>query len=167
MSTFDRITNLAKGAVSDGRKRFEDGGGLEGLARRAGERARGVADAARDAAVAAQDDLAERTSAGTFARDVSQDNVQQGAVQQDNGQQDNAWAAARQEVESLRPRRSREAKPQETVQVDAFADRLASLDRRHRSGDLDKSEWLAQRARLLDELDRSHRTEKGPRRRTL
>ena len=152
MSTFDRITNLAKGAVSDGRKRFDDGGGLEGLARRAGERAREVADAARDAAVAVQDDLAERTSAGTFVRDVPQDK---------------AWAAARQEVESLRPQRSPVASPQETAQVDAFADRLSTLDRRHRSGELDKAEWLDQRARLLDELDRSQRTEKGPRRRTL
>ena len=160
MSTFDRLTNLAKGAVSDGRKRFEDGGGLEGLARRAGDKAREVADAARDAAVAVQDDLSQRTSAGSFASDSTS-----------TLRDDRSWAAAREEVASLRPGPPRTGGTgtgrSTAAPADGPAAHLAALDRRHRSGELDKAAWLAERARLLDELDRSQRLDEKPRRRTL
>jgi len=152
MSTFDRLTNLAKGAVADGRKRFEEGGGIEGLARRAGKQARVVADAAREAAVSVQDGVAQRTSAGHFASD---------------SEEDREWAAAREEVASLRPSGTRGDSPQDAAVMDDLAARLAALDRRHRSGGLARDAWLAERSKLLDELDRSGRADKGPRRRTL
>jgi len=152
MSTFDRLTNLAKGAVADGRRRFDDGGGIEGLARKAGERARTVADAARDAAVSIQDGVAERTSVGSSAA---------------TSEQDREWVAARAEVDALRAARARTESPQEAEEIDDLTSRIAALDRRYRSGAVTKEAWLSERARLLDELDRSAQADKAPRRRTL
>ncbi len=152
MSTFDRLTNLAKGAVADGRRRFDEGGGIDGIARKAGERARTVADAAREAAVSLQDGVAERTSVGTLAAAAGHDRE---------------WAAARSEVDAMRPARSRKAPPVEVEEESGLTRKLAALDRRHRSGAVSKEAWLSERAQLLDELDRSTRADKNPRRRTL
>jgi len=146
MSSIDRLTNLARGVISDGQKRFEEGGGLTGAARRVGKQAREAAETAREAVQEGLSSLSEE-GAPVVA--------------------DPARAAAEEEVASLRPRPRRSVSPSTPApQSDALSKKLAALDARLHSGAIDKPTWESERAVLLDAHDRavSGRT---PRRRTL
>lgn len=152
MSPIDRFTNLARGVLSDSKKQFEADGGLEGAARRVGQRVRDVAESTRSAV---QDGLAARTDAD------------------DPPLIDPALEAARREVADLKASaaaaravsgaRGGSASP---TRLDGIAAELAKLDGRLRSGALSRAEWEAERARVLDAHDRSTAQTKA-RKRTL
>ncbi|HCH64380.1 MAG: hypothetical protein CL927_20895 [Deltaproteobacteria bacterium] len=149
MSSIDRLTNLARGVLADGQKQFEDNGGLEGAARRVGERVRAVAESTRSA-----------VNQGLTAP----------AASDDPPLLDPALAAARREVAELKDSSVARASSAAAASVRApqsgLASELARLDERLRSGMLSQGEWEAERSRLLDAHDRST-ARSTPRRRTL
>ena len=149
MSSFDRLTNLARGVLADGQKRLDAEGGLAGVARRAGAQARSAAESAREA-------VQEGLTGGALPSSVLAD--------------DPALVAAREEVEGLRPPPpSVSSRPTDTAGPrvpGALSDQLAALDMRLRAGQIDNATWEAERTRLLDAHDREA-TARSPRRRTL
>jgi hypothetical protein len=149
MSSFDRLTNLARGVLADGQKRLDAEGGLAGVARRAGAQVRSAAESAREAV---------------------HEGLSEGALPSSGLVEDPALVAAREEVEGLRlpPESvpSRPTHPSGPRGSSALSEQLAALDVQLRSGQLDKPTWEAERTRLLDAHDREA-TARSPRRRTL
>jgi hypothetical protein len=151
MSSIDRFTNLARGVIADSQKQFDANGGLEGAARRVGQRVREVAENTRSAV---NQGLSGRPDAD------------------DPPLVDPALEAARREVAELKAttanpgRSTRSSVSVPSAEVEGVAAELARLDERLRSGALSRVEWEAERTRLLDAHDRST-ARTTPRRRTL
>ena len=141
MSFLDRLGNRARGAVADSRKRFEESGGLDGVAKRA---------------EAATHTLKER----------AQDIVVKGVVTESLRREDPLRSAADAEVDALRSAVTEPARTPSPTEP-GLATELAQLDAKRRRGELSAAEWADARAELLDALDRSRDKGGPPRKRTL
>ena len=151
MSSINRFTNLARGVLADSQKQFEAKGGLEGAARRVGDRVREVAESTRTAVAEGIGSLSEADDPPLV---------------------DPALEAARREVANLKSVAGAQGTSASTLKAEAaaasegLAGELQRLDARLHAGELSRAEWEGERSRLLDAHDRaSSRT--TPRRRTL
>ena len=150
MSSIDRLANLARGAWSSGQKQFEVEGGIEGAARRVGERVRRVAESTRTAVSEGIGGLGDADEPPLV---------------------DPALEAARREVADLKaplptPAATTATGASRPMESSELASELAAVDAQHRAGTLSRVDWEAARARILDAHDRAN-TRSEPRRRTL
>lgn len=153
MSAIDRLANLARGVVADGQKRFDAGGGLEGATQRVSDRARELAESARQ---------------------VVEGGLPGGPDAESGTAAPSEWSRARAEVDGLasapstRPTASSTpARASSATASDAtLSAGLAELDEKLRAGSIDRPTWEADRAALLDAHDRTSRP-RTPRPRTL